>query len=107
MTKVVRGLRQADDEAQEPMDMQQHDYSDYGANPLSPLVDPPAGEEVHEQHDDLVLIVKKNDKALIVDPRQHYRVITKTGKDWWEGTHKDLGAIGREKALRAFDKEQS
>jgi hypothetical protein len=77
-------LRQAEDLPE--------DQGDYGREPE------------YEQQGELTLILKKGPKALVVDPRQHYLVITRTGKDWWEGTRKDLGAIGREKALRAFDR---
>lgn len=84
-----------------------HDYSGYGSNPTAPrpmLSEPPPGEPVYEQHGDLILITKKKGNALVVNPDQHYLVITTTSDDWWEGTQKDLGAIGREKALRAFDR---
>jgi hypothetical protein len=99
-------LRQAEDLPEDQGDYG-HDYSDYGANPLAPrpmLSELPPGEPEYEQQGELTLILKKGPKALVVDPRQHYLVITRTGKDWWEGTRKDLGAIGREKALRAFDR---
>lgn len=104
-------LRQADDEVDQRLDMQQHghDYTDYGANPLAPrpmLSEPPPGEPTYEQQGDLVLLLKKKGKALVIDPDQHYVVIT-FKKNWWDGTRKDLGAIGRERALRAFDKELS
>lgn len=103
-------LRQAD-EADQRLDNQQHghDYTDYGTNPLAPrptLSEPPPGEPIHKQQGDLVLITKRDGRALVVDPRQHYLVIT-FKKDWWDGRRKDLGAIGRERALRAFDKELS
>jgi hypothetical protein len=99
-------LRQADDLPQDQGDYG-HDYSGYGENPMAPrplLSDPPPGESANEQHGDLVLIIKNDSKALVVDPRQHYLVITMQDKDWWEGARKDLGAIGREKALRLFDR---
>lgn len=102
-------LRQADEMPPDSLGQEdhQHDYSTYGVNPLAPrpmLSELPPGEPKYEQHGDLSLIVKKKGKALVVNPDQHYIVFTLTGKHWWEGTQKDLGAIGREKALRAFDR---
>jgi hypothetical protein len=103
-------LRQADEDAPTPLgqdDGYGHDYSAYGVNPMAPrpmLSELPPGEPEYEQHGDLSLITKKKGKALVVNPSQHYLIITMTGKDWWEGNQKDLGAIGREKALRAFDR---
>jgi len=104
-------LRQADDEVDQRLDMQHHGHDpSMGEDPLAPrpmLSDPPPGEQTYEQRGELTLIIKKNGKALVVDPRQQYLVLTYKGK-WWEGTRtKNLGAIGREKALRAFDKELS
>jgi hypothetical protein len=106
LTKVVRG----EEDAPTPLGQGEgygHDYSSYGVNPMAPrpmLSELPPGEPEYEQHDDLSLITKKKGKSLVVDPDQHYIVITLTGKDWWDGTQQDLGAIGREKALRAFDR---
>lgn len=108
-TKVVR-FRQADEEGPGPLGQDEgygHDYSTYGVNPMAPrpmLSELPPGEPKYEQHGDLSLIVKRKGKALVVDPDQHYLIITMSGDDWWDGTQNDLGAIGREKALRAFDR---
>ena len=103
-------LRQADNPDDINMRDFGHDYSGYGANPMAPrptLSGPPIGEPEYEQHGDLSLIINKDGRALVVDPDQHYIVITMNEKDWWDGTQKDLGAICREKALRLFDKELS
>ena len=103
-------LRQADDvggpeSGPDMLGQEQHghDYSSYGVNPLAPTSELPAGDPEYEQHGDLLLVLKAKDRALVVNPNQHYLVIVFT-KHWWDGTQKDLGAIGREKALRMFDR---
>ncbi|NIT79628.1 MAG: hypothetical protein GWN58_33260 [Anaerolineae bacterium] len=106
MVMVVRG----DDEADQRLDMQHHGHDpSMGEDPLAPrpmLSEPPPGEPTYEQQGDLILVTKRDGRALVIDPRQHYLVIT-FEKNWWDGQRKDLGAIGRERALRAFDKELS
>jgi len=94
-----------------PPDVSQHNpYHGYGENPTmdSPeLMAPPPGMYEDQQHGSMTLVKKLGKLVLVVDADQHYIVIHPKDKDWWDGPQKDLGAIGREKALRAFDKFRS
>lgn len=106
-TRVVRFRKAADDTPIGQDEGYGHDYSTYGVNPMAPrpmLSELPPGEPEYAQHGDLFLIVKRKGKALVADQDQNYLIVTMSGDDWWEGTQKNLGAIGREKALRAFDR---
>jgi hypothetical protein len=61
-------------------------------------------DEVQE-HGTWTLIEEEDHKALVVDRDQNYLIVTKTGQDWYAGPTKNLGRVGREKALQEFEQE--
>ena len=108
LSKFVRMVR-ADDEAglvfpdhptQKPDFMHLEDLT--GPNPHP--TDYQKQEET-EEHGDWTLVQEEGQKALIVDRSQNYLIVTMTGDTWYEGTTRNLGSVGRERALKEFERE--
>lgn len=80
----------------------QHPEDLTGPNPHP--TDYPDAEEVKE-HGTWTLVEEESHKALVVDRNQNYLIVTKSGQHWYEGPTRNLGKVGREKALRAFEQD--